>query len=930
MRPDEVPVATHKLQQLLHGYRRGHEQLAGSVKLPPRDAELITRLSDLSGSLSDAPVFASYLTVYPLPSGAYFALGRTWPDPDSARAGVVLTHTLLVPAPVWATLAEPRVLESLFTFPSSRSTDEYTSALAIPARFTSESSGIEDSDQNALLTFVHRYFGEGKRPLVWFGQDRPEEVLWRLLRGLWPKLRATFSACTFCLQPRTLEDRPFELMFAPSAVYPRFLKMRPEHFIGATSGLPTVQGTNNVEPWHRAWARQLFGSLDQGKPSSDPDLWAELDEDPTTVRRLFLIEALMESVSPTPQVFVGAMDLVESLAKSADSAVGSKRRVAERALRAARDVDDPANGLECLLLIEDRLSRTSFSRVQETIGPALLDAVASFTQKFPEVTAQSSLLLSRDPDLKASWSGRGLLQGFRMLAHDEPEKLLVLRKVPAIVMHLLTAEPEVGAAFIRATAARREDPDTRAELLRWLENVRDTELRRALRASLASMLGSDDVDIFAEILKGLRAEEVGVTLDVLWRQTNQFETSGVRDLIIGQVARGFPGETRAWTRQLSQWTPTVAHVFAATYPPTRQGLLELRDTDEASAGWQRAEAVAAFMEGLGPGRYPYWLMDVAREQSSLLSTLLDADVHPSSTVITQTQKLLSEVPTLAIAHSPSFFQQVLNSSRRPFFEALLDVTMRSLIPAYVAGVVSETVVRPFQENRTVAPWFDTIKPRELKSLITEGTWSSTLHWLNAWRWIAIAPSSFYMREPTQLPDLIDALTRAHHSNWSQEISDVWLRILRRARLESRGPRIRLDLCVQALRFSFDNNSLPLGPLVAEAFHDVYVAVTESSTFPVETAPLFSIFDWEKGKELRRNLVNSFLRSQWPPGDLVLAVAEVRLLRKVFKRLIRKPGGEEYAKAALADLQSRTDQNAAALVRALQEMLANPNFQEEWD
>ncbi len=175
MLPDEVPTATHKLQQVLHGYRRGHEQLAGSVKLPARDAELITRLSDLSGSLSGAPEFVSYLTVYPLPSGAYFALGRTWPDPDAARAGVVLTHTLLVPAPMWATLAEPRILEGLFAFPSSRSTSEYTSAIAIPARFTSESSGIDDSDQNALLSFVHRYFGEGKRPLVWFGQGRPED-----------------------------------------------------------------------------------------------------------------------------------------------------------------------------------------------------------------------------------------------------------------------------------------------------------------------------------------------------------------------------------------------------------------------------------------------------------------------------------------------------------------------------------------------------------------------------------------------------------------------------------------------------------------------------------------------------------------------------------------------------------------------------------
>lgn len=924
-------MAAHKVEQLLHGYHRGHEQLAASVKLPDRDAELVTRLSDLSGSLSGAPPFASYLTVYPLPSGRYFALGKTWPDPDAARAGCVLTHTLLVPVPTWVTLAEPRVLDGLFTLSPSRSTLEYSSSIAIPVRSAPEAPALRNNDQNVLLTFVHRYFGEGKRPVVWFGQVRPEEVLWLLLRGLWPKLRATFSACTFCLQPRTLEDRAFELMFAPSAAYPRFLKIKPGHFIDATAGLRTDQQDDKVEPWSHAWAKRLFGPLVPGLPPGEPDLWTELDEDPTAVRRLFVIEGLMKDTSAAPQVFVGAMDLVESLAKDRDAAVVSKQRVAVRAVRTAREAGDPASGLECLRLIDDRLRRTSFSRVQDAVGPALLDAVSAHTRKFPEITVQSALRPPAGVNLKESWFGRGLLQGFRTLARDEPDKLLVLRNAPGVAGHILTAEPEVGAAFIRAAAARRGDRDTRADLLRWLVGVQDHESRSNLRASLVPMLGSDDVDILAELLKDLRAEEVGVMLDALWHQTRQFEPSGIRDLVIGQIARGHPSETRVWTRRLSQWTPIVAHVFAATYPPTRQGLLELLDGDKGSlGGGQRAEAVAAFMQGLGPGRYPYWLTDLAREQPSLLSTLLDAAASSSPTVIEQTQKLLSEAPNLPVAHSPSLLRQVLDSSQQPYFGTLLDVTMRSLVPGCVAGLVSEAVSRPFQEDRAVVSWFHTVEPRDLKSLVTRDTWSSTVHWFNAWRWTAIAPEAVYAREPTLLPELINALSQSHHSEWSQQISDMWSQILRRSRSESHSLRTRLVLCVQALKFSFDNNRLPLGPVVVEAFHDVYAAVTESSTSPLEAAPLFSIFDWDKGKELRRELVDSFLHSQWPPGDLVLAVADVRLLRKIFKRLMKKHDGERYAQAALADLELRTDQNATKLARALRDMLAKPDFYEEWD
>lgn len=922
-------MATHTLEQLLHGYRRGHEQIAGSVKLPPPDAELITRLSDLSGSLAGAPMFASYLTAYPLPSGTYYALGRTWPDSDAARAGCVLTHTLLVPVSVWATLPEPRVLDGLFTLPRSRSTGEYNSAIAIPKRPPPESPALGDSDQNIFLTFVHRYFGEGKRPVVWFGQSRSEDVLWRLLRGLWPKLRANFSACTFCLQPRTLEDRAFELMFAPSVAYPRFLKMKPEHFIDATARAWADERRDKVEPWCRAWARRLFGPTAPGVPPGAPDLWKELDEDPTAVRRLFLIEELTQGSSPAPQVFVGAMDLVESLARDRDSGIVSKRRAAERAVRAAREVDDPANGLECLRLVEDRLRRTSFSRVQDAVGPVLLDAVAGFTQKFPEITALSALS-PVDPDLNESWFGRGLLQGFRMLAHDEPDKLLLFRNVPAIATHVLTAEPELGAAFIRAAAAQRSDRGTRADLLGWLASVHDHELRSAFRASLVPMLSSGDLDILAELLKDLHAEEVGLILDALWRQTDHFEASGIRDLVTEQVARGHPAETRAWTCRLSQWTPVVAQVFAATYPPTRQGLVELLEGDEGCAGAQRAEGLAAFMQGLGPGRYPYWLTDMAREQTSLLLALLDAAPSPSPAMTEQTGRLLREAPDLPVAHSPALLQRVLDSSQQPFFGTLLDVTMRSLIPGYIEGVVSETVSRPFQEDQSVTPWFQTVQPRDLRSLVTRDTWSSTSHWFNAWRWIAIAPSALYSREPLLLSELVEALSRSHHSEWAPQISDMWLQVLRRAHLESRGRGTRLVLCVQALKFSFDNTHLPLGPSVAEAFHAVYAAVTESSAVPPEAAPLFGIFDWDKGKELRRELVDSFLHSQWPRGDLVLAVADVRLLRKVFKRLIKKHDGLRYARAALTDLEQRTDENAAPLTQSLREMLSNPDFYEEWD
>ena len=116
-----------QIQQMVHGYRRGHEQLAASAQLDAADSELVTRISDLSGSLSGAPEFLSYLTCYPLPSRRFFAVARTWPDHEASRSGCVLTHTLLVPAKEWSLMHDPQSLSSLFVEPSAGRLSDFKS-----------------------------------------------------------------------------------------------------------------------------------------------------------------------------------------------------------------------------------------------------------------------------------------------------------------------------------------------------------------------------------------------------------------------------------------------------------------------------------------------------------------------------------------------------------------------------------------------------------------------------------------------------------------------------------------------------------------------------------------------------------------------------------------------------------------------------------
>lgn len=505
--------------------------------------------------------------------------------------------------------------------------------------------------------------------------------------------------------------------------------------------------------------------------------------------------------------------------------------------------------------------------------------------------------------------------------------MLALRTTPGLVELIVPAAPAVAAALVRAAVSDSAGSDARADIVQWLTRISDRELLVALRNAIVPVLGSRDSDLLYALLKELTQEEVPVILGTLWTRTQQFDSKALQAVIVDRVVRDYPIETRAWLQARVKWSTTVVDLFAATYAPTRHGLLEFLSSDTDLTHSQRGEVLAAFMRAIGRGALPHWFQDVVHSDLSLLLILLEAG--ESVEVNEQVIRLLDDLRDLPIARSPELIEKVLACRDRPYFGRLLDLTIRSLIVAYVSGEINEAAIRPIQNHVIAVPWFLSVEARDLRSLVTNDTWSSADRWSNAWRWLQQAPSALYAREQSALPVLVDALTRSHHSHWSDEIAIMWAEILRRCASESLGASNRLGLFVQALKFSFDHTSLPLGPVVAQAFPSVYSAITDGQGVPAETDPLFGMFDWDKGKELRRNLVDSFYYSHWRAGDLMMAAGDLSLLRKVFKRLVKKPRGVQYALAAIADLELRADGTAAGLAVELRRMLAQPDFYEEW-
>jgi hypothetical protein len=101
----------------------------------------------------------------------------------------------------------------------------------------------------------------------------------------------------------------------------------------------------------------------------------------------------------------------------------------------------------------------------------------------------------------------------------------------------------------------------------------------------------------------------------------------------------------------------------------------------------------------------------------------------------------------------------------------------------------------------------------------------------------------------------------------------------------------MTLCAQALHFAFEHRQLPLAAVVAETFYPVHAAAMKDDQNRAHWWS-WGFGSWDKARDLRRSLVDSFVQSDCPPYYFVLAAREPWLLKKLCKRMLRQwKGGQ---------------------------------------
>jgi len=183
-------------------------------------------------------------------------------------------------------------------------------------------------------------------------------------------------------------------------------------------------------------------------------------------------------------------------------------------------------------------------------------------------------------------------------------------------------------------------------------------------------------------------------------------------------------------------------------------------------------------------------------------------------------------------------------------------------------------------------------------VVTRKKWSAE-SWLRAWKLAAALPLS--ERWVTTVPEIIDRLLEKRPQKWEPAASQDWAAVLEALSVR---PWLHLEMCSRALQYCFEHPRTALSRVVAAAFFTVHAAALEQR--PLSSWGMFAFLDWDRGLELRRQLVNAFCQGYWAPEDFVLAAREPWLLRKLCRRMLRQWRGHQLLENAYEALAKGAD------------------------
>ena len=118
--------------------------------------------------------------------------------------------------------------------------------------------------------------------------------------------------------------------------------------------------------------------------------------------------------------------------------------------------------------------------------------------------------------------------------------------------------------------------------------------------------------------------------------------------------------------------------------------------------------------------------------------------------------------------------------------------------------------------------------------------------------------------------------------------------------EKVAPKAQLLAAGRLMPVLLKSRDRPVSPMIVAAFPSVHRELAQVDEVP-DLFKFFTFFDWDRCKAARRELVDAFMSSSWPPSDLALTACRTKEVAKILRRVGKRYGGNNYLERITSEL-----------------------------
>ena len=821
----------------------------------------------MAGPLRPGETFSPYLSGYPIPSGKYYILSRTWQDLSVSRAGCVCTFSLLIPSSVWSEASSIQGFIGLLDFESAPDMAEPQEVVA-PSPLP---LGVPSQFQPHEL--LEALFLEGGQPIAVFDVREPEVVTARLLSALWPALRARFAVSTLALSPRKIEGRNFDLVFAPKDARPRFSDWPGRRIDGRGTKSARHRWTDTIvdrvfrEPHPRLLEQKDMELLGSGHA-----------HDTKALRIALMWDDLLKKVEHSPSAALGLLDVASSGVLESPELDSALEPVLAGAANRAIAKLASAEAWEFIGAMVSKLYRASMANGVQIVATA----AGSLAGRDPAGAVE--LLERMDPNGEMESLLPQIASGISKEFGDSAERAL-LDSEPETLVRLVCAARPLAASVV----GRRPLVERLGEILLTLKPVEFANVRRAVlplldenahSAAAVPLIGSLDIDGLLVVVQ--RLADVNNL-----KATKFFSPLVARAQEIGAVGQlrekllRIPVSKKRNQFLESTLTPAVDDIGwllkGASLDATTTGLF-LKDVLRRADARQLAcilseDAIAGdILEKL-----PLEAADVLRR------VVFETDL-PLSTHLSATLRLLSA----------SDSRESIRVARR---------ALEKCLPNEFGG----------DEIATISMLLGIIgKQLDGRWVIVRGIERDVLSPIASRNLVAFekAPQGARDRVLNCIEDLARTLELRYTVDLDECAADACAKLLLDATISD--PEAVVKASGRLLPMLFRAQDKPVSVVVAATFPNIYLELSRHDKGP-NFLEQFFFLEWDRSKVARRRLVGAFLSSSvWAPSDLALTACRCMDVKRILKRAVKSLGGDDYLDRIDEELE-RLPENCKELV-----------------